>query len=47
MSIYFALYLLAIIADGDYQNDWITHLPLWTWQPVEYLGWALALALGY
>jgi hypothetical protein len=36
------LYLLAVLEDGDYENDWLTHLPLWLRPLVHTLGQALA-----
>jgi len=41
------LYLLAVLTDGDYMNDWLTHLPAYSVGTVETAGWLLSLALGY
>lgn len=40
-------YVSAIVQDGDYLNDWRTHLPDWMRSGVEAVGYALSLALGY
>lgn len=42
-----ALYLSAILADGDYANDWLTHLPRAVRPLVRALGHRLALALEH
>jgi hypothetical protein len=41
------LYVVAILEDGDFQNDWLTHLPPWSADAVATAGQALAVALGY
>lgn len=39
-------YIAAVVDDGDYLNDWLTHLPL-HWRPVvQELGEALAVIFG-
>jgi hypothetical protein len=40
------LYVAAIAQDGDWQNDWITHLPHVIRPSVLVLGHLLALILG-
>jgi hypothetical protein len=47
MDITLALYLLAVVEDGDYLNDWLTHLPFWAIDTAQAGGWLLSLALGY
>jgi hypothetical protein len=42
-----ARYLLVVATDGDYLNDWITHLPEGSIDTVQTVGWLLAVALGY
>lgn len=39
-------YFTAILVDGDYLNDWLTHLPVVIRPLVEMLGMALAAVLG-
>jgi hypothetical protein len=47
MSTALALYLWAVIQDGDYLNDWATHLPFWAVDAALLGGQALAFALGH
>lgn len=35
-------YFRAVVEDGDYLNDWLTHLPAWLQPVVEWLGQAVA-----
>jgi TP901 family phage tail tape measure protein len=35
-------YFRAVVEDGDYLNDWLTHLPAWLQPVVEWLGQAIA-----
>jgi len=42
-----ARYLLVVVTDGDYLNDWLTHLPADTIDATQTAGWLLSLALGY
>lgn len=35
-------YFRAVVEDGDYLNDWLTHLPAWLQPVVEWLGRAVA-----
>lgn len=46
-GLYFALYVAAILVDGDADNDWLTHLPEWTAGAVHLVGAALSTVLGY
>lgn len=39
----FILYMQAVIQDGDYLNDWLTHLPTWAQPTVETIGHTVAL----
>lgn len=39
-------YFAAVLADGDYLNDWLTHLPMMLRPVVEMLGWLVATATG-
>lgn len=34
-------YFQAVLADGDYLNDWLTHLPAWAQPSVETVGHAV------
>lgn len=40
-----ALYLAAILDDGDYANDWLTHLPRTLRPLVQRVGHALAASI--
>jgi hypothetical protein len=42
-----AFYLLAVLDDGDYLNDWLAHLPACSAGAVQGLGMILATLLGY
>lgn len=42
----FLLYLAAVADDGDYQNDFLTHLPELVQPYVLALGYLLAAILG-
>lgn len=42
-----ARYLLVVVTDGDWMNDWLTHLPESTIAATQTAGWLLAIALGY
>lgn len=35
-------YFTAVLDDGDYLNDWLTHLPHMLWPVLELAGWLLA-----
>lgn len=39
-------YFAAVLADGDYLNDWLTHLPTMLRPIVEMLGYVLATVTG-
>ena len=39
-------YLLAVATDGDYLNDWLTHVDHETASYLERLGRLIAVALG-
>lgn len=39
-------YLMAVAIDGDYQNDWLTHLPMVLRADAISLGRAIAYMLG-
>lgn len=39
-------YVLAILEDGDYLNDWLTHVPFFVRPGVEFIGHWLALLTG-
>lgn len=41
-----ALYFAAVLQDGDYENDWRTHLPHTIRAIVEHIGWVLAEHIG-
>lgn len=41
-----AYYFAAVLADGDYLNDWMTHLPFVVRPVVEALGMLLAWVTG-
>jgi hypothetical protein len=45
-SVAVRLYLAAVVADGDYQNDWLTHLPHAIRPIWRTIGYLLALLLG-
>lgn len=40
------LYLYAVLHDGDYQNDWLTHLPTTAAWIVGIFGWTIAFITG-
>ena len=40
------LYFLALLDDGDYLNDWLTHMPTWLSDVVVVIGQFLAGWLG-
>ncbi len=42
-----AFYLLAILDDGDYLNDWLTHIPECGVGAIQGIGMMLAFVLGY
>ena len=31
-------YLYFVVADGDWLNDWLTHMPMWLRPIMEYIG---------
>jgi hypothetical protein len=39
-------YLDHVLTDGDYRNDWLTHLPLECQPVVEIIGHWLSLLIG-
>lgn len=41
-----ANYFAAILTDGDFCNDWITHLPDFAQPFVLFLGWLIAALIG-
>lgn len=40
------LYFLALLDDGDYLNDWLTHMPVWLASVVVVIGQFIAGVLG-
>jgi len=41
-----ASYLLAVLQDGDYLNDWLTHVPQCGQDSLQLLGQMLAIMIG-
>jgi hypothetical protein len=35
-------YFGAVLEDGDYLNDWLTHFPEWAQVPIEFTGKVIA-----
>jgi hypothetical protein len=40
-------YIIAVCVDGDWMNDWLTHMPVWQADLMQEVGRLLALAIGF